>query len=170
MKQTFLLLILFTFLFSCNNNAQNKNLADAKKLSTAIKQMQPGGIATTENGWTMKAIINGKQWIATSIVSPDMAGRILGDANEIGIGLPYSRSNMVAGSKTTFNHDEAADIFLPESEGGILGGYKGEMIITKSNNEWAEGTFFLSASSERSNKTAEVTNGFFRISMANPQK
>ena len=118
----------------------------------------------------MKATINGKQWTATSMISPDVAGRISGDANEIGIGLPYNRSNMVAGSKTTFSHDDATDIFLPASDGGILGGYKGEMIITKVNDQWAEGTFYFSASSDRSDKTAEVTDGFFRISMATPQK
>jgi hypothetical protein len=170
MKHTFLLLFISTFLFSCNNSAQNKNLTDAKEVAKAIKQIQPGGIPTTETGWMMKATINGKQWTASSIVQPDMAGRILGDADQISIGLPYNRSNMVAGSKTTFSHDDATDIFLPANEGGILGGYKGEMIITKVNEQWAEGTFYFSASSDRSNKTAEVTNGFFRISMATPQK
>jgi hypothetical protein len=115
-------------------------------------------------------MINGKQWTATSIIEPDMAGRISGDANEITIGLPYSRTNMVVGRKTTFSHDDATDIFLPASDGGILGGYKGEMVITKADDQWAEGTFYFSASSDRSDKTAEVTSGFFRISMAIPQK
>jgi hypothetical protein len=170
MKKTFLILFISILFFSCNNNAQNKNIAAAKKVEAGIKKIQPGGIVTTENGWTMKAVINGKQWIASSIVSPDMAGRILGDNNGTKIGLPYNRRNIVVGTKTIFSHDEVVDIFLPEGEGGILGGYKGEMIVTKVNNEWAEGTFSIAASSDRSNKTAEITNGFFRISMLNTQK
>lgn len=170
MKLTLLLIIFSTFLFSCSNNAQNTTIEQAKKTAAIIKQMQPGGISTTENGWKMTAIIDGKRWSASSIIEPDMAGRILGDANEIKIGLPYNRSNMIAGRKTTFSHEDATDIFLPADEGGILGGYKGEMLITKADEQWAEGTFHFFASSERSDKRAEVTDGFFRISMANPQK
>lgn len=170
MKQSFFLLVIIALFFSCRNSAQNKTIQEAKQLASSIKQMQPGGIPTTETGWTMKAIVNGKQWIASSIIKPDMAGRILGDANDIKIGLPYNRSNMIAGRKTTFSHDNATDIFLPEDEGGILGGYKGEMLITKADEQWAEGTFHFYASSDRSDKKAEVTDGFFRISMANPQK
>lgn len=170
MKKLLLLLTIYILLFSCNNNAQNKTLADANAVAVGVEKMQPGGIPTTENGWTMKAMINGKQWTANSIVSPDAAGRIIGDKNGMGIGLPYSRTNMSVGEKTTFSHDEAVDIFLPAEQGGILGGYKGEMVITKANGQWAEGTFYFSASSDRSDKTAEVTDGFFRISMASPQK
>ena len=77
---------------------------------------------------------------------------------------------MVTGKKISFSRVEAVDLFLPADEGGILGGYKGEMLITKANEQWAEGTFYFTADSDRSDKKAEVIDGFFRISMVNPQK
>ena len=64
MKQTISILILTAMLYSCGNNSQNKALSDAKEIQSAIKQMQPGGIPTTEGGWTMKAKIDGKDWVA----------------------------------------------------------------------------------------------------------
>ena len=168
MKQFFLFTIFGILLFSCSNNAQNKN--EATEVLAVIKKIPLGGILTTETGWTMKAIINGQKWTASSIISPDVAGRILGDANDIKIGLPYNRRYMVTGKKISFSRDEAVDLFLPADEGGILGGYKGEMLITKANEQWAEGTFYFTADSDRSDKKAEVIDGFFRISMVNPQK
>lgn len=166
MKQTFSILILATMLWSCGNNSQNKALSDAKQTQSAIKQMQPGGIPTTEGGWTMKAKIDGKDWVANSIIPPDLAGRISGDNNGESIGLPYDRRDMVVGNKTKFSQNNAVDLMLPDDEGGILGGYAGEMEITKVDDNWAEGKFFFTGSSSSSDKKVEVTDGFFRISLA----
>ena len=71
MKQLFLFTIFGIFLFSCSNNAQNKN--EATEVLAVIKKIPLGGIPTTETGWTMKAIINGQKWTASSIISPDVA-------------------------------------------------------------------------------------------------
>ena len=169
MKQTILILIIAAMLYSCGNNSQNKALSDAKEIQSAIKQMQPGGIPTTEGGWTMKAKIDGKDWVANSIIPPDAAGRISGDNGGESIGLPYNRRDMVVGEKTKFSENNAVDLMLPSDEGGIMGGYKGEMEITKVDNNWAEGKFYFTGSTSSSDKKVEVTNGFFRISMAKKQ-
>jgi hypothetical protein len=50
------------------------------------------------------------------------------------------------------------------------GGRKGEMEITKVDDNWAEGKFSFTGSASSTTKTVEVTDGFFRISMAKPQK
>ena len=169
MKQTISILILAAMLYSCGNNSQNKALSDAKEIQSAIKQMQPGGIATTEGSWTMTAKIDGKDWVANSIIPPDVAGRISGDNGSESIGLPYDRRDMVVGEKTKFSQNNAVDLMLPSGEGGIMGGYKGEMEITKVDNNWAEGKFFFTGSTSSSDKNVEVTDGFFRISMARKQ-
>ena len=168
MKQTISILILATMLYSCGNNAQNKALNDAKDVQSAIKQMQPGGIPTTEGGWTMKAKIDGKDWVANSIIPPDIAGRISGDNGSESIGLPYDRRDIVVGEKTKFSETNAVDL-MTHDDVGIWGGRKGEMEITKVDNNWAEGKFFFTGSTSRSDKTIEVTDGFFRISMARKQ-
>ena len=168
MKQTISILILAAILYSCGNNAQKKALSDAKEVQSAIKQMQPGGIPTTEGGWTMKAKIDGKDWVANSIIPPDVADRISGDNNGESIGLPYDRRDMVVGNKIKFSENNAVDL-MTNDDVGIWGGRKGEMEITKVDNNWAEGKFFFTGSTSRSDKTIEVTDGFFRISMARKQ-
>jgi hypothetical protein len=111
----------------------------------------------------MTAKIGGKDWSASSIISPEAAGRIVGDEDGQSISLPYDRRNMVPGDKTTFSHDNAVDL-ITNDDVGLWGGYKGEMEITKVDENWAEGKFFFTGSSDA--KTIEVTEGFFRISMA----
>jgi hypothetical protein len=64
--------------------------------------------------------------------------------------------------KIILGDDNVAD--LSTSDGaGIWGGRKGEMVITKLDENIAEGNFFFTGSSSRSAKTMEVTNGSFRI-------
>lgn len=166
MKQTISILIFAAMLYSCGNSDQSKVVEQAKQVQSAIKQMQPGGIPTTEDGWTMKAKIDGKDWRANSIIPPDVADRISGDNGGESIGLPYDRRDMVVGNKIKFSQNNAVDLMLPDDEGGILGGYAGEMEITKVDDNWAEGKFFFTGSSSSSDKKVEVTDGFFRISLA----
>lgn len=170
MKNNILILLSTAILLSCGSNKTDKTVTDAKGLEKEIKAMQPGGIPTTQGGWTMTAKINGKEWSANSIISPDAAGRIAGDNGTIAISLPYDRRYILVGEKTTFSNNNAVDLILPSDDGGILGGYSGEMEITKVNNEWAEGIFHFTASDTGTIKEKEVTDGFFRISMAKPQK
>lgn len=162
MKQTLLIFIIAGMLYSCGNSEQNKTVSDAKNLQKELSSMQPGGIPTTEGGWTMKAKIDGKEWVASSIISPEAAGRIAGEGNDKSISLPYNRRSMVVGNKTEFSHDNAVDLFTNDDV-GLWGGYSGEMEITKVDDKWAEGKFFLTGSSD--SKTIEVTDGFFRISI-----
>jgi hypothetical protein len=164
MKQILLLLITASILSSCGNSDQGKAISDAKEVQSAIEKMQPGGIPTTEGGWTMTAKLNGKKWIANSIISPEAAGRIAGEGDDKTISLPYDRRGMTPGEKTTFSHNNAVDL-MTNDDVGLWGGYKGEMEITKADNEWAEGKFYVSASDDATGKTHEVTEGFFRISI-----
>jgi len=48
----------------------------------------------------------------------------------------------------------------------IWGGRKGEMEITKVDDKWVEGEFYFTAIASETDKTMEVTEGFFRISIA----
>ena len=174
MKQTISIsiLIIAAILYSCGNNSQNKALSDAKDVQSAIKQMQPGGIPTTEGGWTMKAKINGKDWTATSMISPDRAGQIEGESNDgESIALPYydrrSFLSQAKNHKLGENHD-GVDMRLNDAV-VLWSAKKGEMEITKVDDSWAEGKFSFTAKGFQTDKTVEVTDGFFRISMARKQ-
>jgi hypothetical protein len=72
---------------------------------------------------------------------------------------------MMPGEKTAFSHNNAVDL-MTNDDVGLWGGYKGEMEITKADNEWAEGKFYVSANDDATGKALEVTEGFFRISIA----
>jgi hypothetical protein len=166
MKQIISIFIIASMLSSCGNSAENKTVSDAKELASAIKEMQPGGIATTPGGWTMTAKFDGKDWSANSLMPPEAAGRIIGDNNGVSISLPYDRREMTVGYKNKISHNNAVDIFTKD-EVAIWGGYAGEMEITKVDGDWVEGKFFVTGStSSAPDKKLEITDGFFRISLA----
>ena len=167
MKQILLILITATALSSCGNSAQDKALSDAKEVASGIKQMQPGGIPTTSGGWTMTAKFDGKDWSANSLMPLEVAGRIVGDNNGVSISLPYDRREMTLGYKNKFSDHNAVDIFTKDDVTTLWGGYAGEMEITKVDGEWVEGKFTVTGSAgSPSDKKLEITDGFFRISIA----
>lgn len=166
MKQTLFILgiSLIITLPACKNKSQSDASKQAKQVQSAIKENIPGTVATTGDGYTMKAKLDGKDWTATSMMPPEAASRIIGYMNGEYIGLPYDRRYLAVDKKITFGEDNAVD--LSTNDAGILGGRKGEMQITKIDENWAEGTFFFTASTSGSNKTVEVTDGFFRIPLS----
>ena len=163
MKQThsFLSIALSIFLLSCNS-AQNDAVKQAKQVQANIKENTPGSIPTSNDGYSMKAKINGKDWVADAMMPPEAAGRIIGYYNGEWIGLPYDRRYFEVGKKITFGENNAADL-ATNDDIGMWGGRKGEMQITKVDDKFAEGTFFFTGSTSRSEKTIEVTEGYFRL-------
>ena len=159
MKQTISIFLMAILISSCGNSDQSKALETAKDIQTVIK---PGTIATTTSGYLMRAKLDGKEWTATSLMPPDAAGRIIGYNNGEYIGLPYDRRYLVVGKKITFGENQAVDL-ATNDDTGMWGGRKGEMEITKVDHNWAEGKFYFTATTSSSNKTVEVTDGFFRI-------
>jgi hypothetical protein len=157
-----------SLLTSCGNNEQTKAMEDGKKMASALKEMRPGGIATSPAGWTMTAKFNGKSWSANSMIAPEVAGRIFGENNGESISLPFDRRGFVLGKKTTFSQNNAVDL-MTNDEVALWGGYAGEMEITKVGDEWAEGKFFVTGSTDTPDKLMEVTEGFFRVSLIKKQ-
>lgn len=155
-------LLLVATLLSCGSNEQTKAVEKAKE---STGQMKPGAVATSPQGYSLKATVNGNQWAASSMMPPDAAGRIIGYQSEEYIGLPFSKSSLAAGTRTVFGEEEAVDLAL-DDDVKIYAGKKGGMEITKNDGKWAEGKFYFTATSSRSAKTIEVTDGFFRIPLS----
>ena len=158
MKQPILILIIGTLIYSCGSNGQNSAVEKAKQIQSAIK---PGTIATAAGEFNMKAKIDGKTWEAASMVNPGSAGRIVGYYNNDYIGLPYSKTDLVAGKKIVINEDNAVDLFL--NDGCLWTNPKGEIEITKADGNSAEGKFFFTIICSSKNKIIEVKEGLFRI-------
>ena len=164
MKQTLIILLVASVLFSCGNSTQNKAIEDQKKAQKIIEASEPGHIPAKEGEWTMTAKINGKEWSASSFFQIDFQDRIHGFYKEESISLPYDKRQMKVGGKIIFGEDHVALLFT--SDDAMWDGRKGEMEITKVENNWAEGKFFFTATTSNTDKTIEVTDGFFRISIA----
>jgi hypothetical protein len=165
MKQRLFIFLSAITLFSCGSNSQHKAISDTPKVSAALEQPEPGHIPVTEGGWAMTAKIDGKPWAATSFRSPEETDWINGDYKEESIKLPFYKKYMIVGNKTAFSDTRMTQLFL-DDDVTVWSGRKGEMEITKVDGQWVEGKFFFTASSSTKSKTIEVTDGFFRISLA----
>lgn len=164
MKRYLLLLALACTLSACNGQQKDaKKLGD--KMQATMKAHTPGSVATSLNGYYMKCKIDGKDWVADSMMPADATGRILGYYNKAYISFPYNRRDMVPGKKIKISTNRAVD-FVNNTD-GICGGTIGQMNITKADDNWAEGNFFFTVTSclDNPNKKIEVTSGFFRISL-----
>ena len=146
----------------CKSKAESDAIQQAKDVQNVIKEMTPGSIPVSASGFTMTAKINGKEWTADAMMPPDVTDRIIGYYNKESISLPYDRRDMVVGDKTVFGENHAVDLFTNDDV-GIWGGRKGEMEITKVDGKSAEGKFYFTATASGTDKTMEVTDGFFRI-------
>ncbi len=132
MKSAFIIFcfsIVIFFITACSNGAQNDAVKQAEQVQAAIKENMPGTVPTTKDGWSVRAKINGKDWVATSIMPPDAAGRIIGYYDKEWIGLPYDRRYLIVGKKISFGESNAADL-ATNDDIGLWGGRKGEMEIT----------------------------------------
>jgi len=159
---TISLLVMAALLSACGKSEQGNAVEQAKQVQSALKALRPGTIATSADGYAMKAKLNGKNWVATSMMPQEAAGRIVGYVNDEYIGLPYDRRYLVVGKTIKFGDNRAVDL-VTSDDVGIWGGRQGEMQITKVDETSAEGTFFFTASASSTTKTVEVTEGSFRI-------
>ena len=159
MKHLIYSLLTIFIVTSCNS--QNSTISQAKETQSVITKIKPGTMPATEGGWMMTTKINGKDWKASSLMPPEAASRIIGYYQDEYIGLPYNKQYLVAGKKITLGEDEAVDISLTGV--GLAITKKGEMEITKVDENWAEGKFHFTSAVSGTDKTVEVTDGFFRI-------
>jgi hypothetical protein len=170
MKHFILIAAIATLLSACGNSAQNDAAKQVSQIQNAVKENSPGSIPTATDGITLTAKIDGKDWKASSMMSPDKAGVILGENNGESISLPYyDRHNFLANyNKELGENHELAEMRLNDKV-VLWTAAKGELRITKVDEKWAEGKFSFTAKGFQTDKTIEVTDGFFRISFANNQ-
>lgn len=159
-KHTALSILAIGVLISCKSKAQSSAEQQAKDIQKMVKQNSPGTIPTSASGYMMTASIDGKEWKASAMYPPESAGLIVGENNGESISLPYYDRRSFSGSKIT--KLKGVDMRLNDDV-KLWTGVNGEMEITKIDDKSAEGTFHFTAKGFQSEKTIEVTNGFFRI-------
>jgi len=159
--------IAFSILLLSCNSTQNDATKQAQEIQNAVKQNSPLSIPTSRDGITLTAKIDGKEWKATGIMPPDRAGLIVGENNGESITLPYyDIHNFLANYKKKLGGSHGLAEMRLNDDVALWTGTKGELEITKVDANWAEGKFYFTAKGFQTDKTKEVTDGFFRISLS----
>ena len=150
------------FIYSCNgsSDAQKK----ANEISNTLSQQSSDEEKPVADGAYMKATIDGKQWRASKTMTDNEPSSsykfVYGDSDDFTISFYIYKPE--TGNKRPFTENYAADFSTSDA---FFGGRKGELIITKADDEWVEGTFNFTANSTSSgsSKVYEITNGSFRV-------
>lgn len=165
-KHTALSILAIGVLISCKSKAQNSAEQQAKDIQKMVKANTPGTRPTTADGYMMTAKIDGKEWSATAMYPPDRAGQVYGENNGESISLPYydrkSFLQMKNDKRKLGEGGSAVDMRLNDNI-ALYSAIKGEMEVTKADDNMAEGKFYFTAKGFQSDKTIAVTDGFFRI-------
>jgi hypothetical protein len=151
--------IYICLLSACNNgkNEAHNKTAVIGELAEQTKSESPEA-----SGSYMKATIEGKQWSASTVKTDDNASSnyklVYGETAEFSISF-YLHSPGT-GDKRPFSEEFAAEFSTADN---FFGGKKGELTITSSDDRWIEGKFYFTATSQRSAKVYEITDGVFRV-------
>lgn len=139
-----------------------------EQIQTTAKDNTPGAIATSGNGYMMKAKIDGRDWSASHMMPDDDVNSsykmIHGENGGDYINFQLWKRGIEVGKKITFSDDHVANLSL-ENVSGFFGGKSGEVEITKMDEQWLEGNFHFTATTSSSDKKVEVTEGQFRVAL-----
>jgi hypothetical protein len=165
MRSVSLFVVLLFCLYACKNKTATDVHQQAKATKEAIDNFSPGMEPTAENGYYMKATVDGKEWIAAGMIHDEGGNssfkQVRGENGDIALGFQLWKQGTKTGEKRPFRDDYAADLSTADE---FLRGIDGELAITKADDIWIEGIFHFKATSTMSDKKMEVTNGFFRVS------
>jgi hypothetical protein len=145
------------FIFSCGHGDAQKKASEIN----SITGQTPATENTDPDGAYLKATIDEKEWKASKMTSYGAGSDyklVSGEAKDITISFQIHKPT--TGLEREFNENNVADFITDD---GFFGGKKGKVTVTKVDDKWIEGNFHFTASSDRSGKTYEVKNGFFRI-------
>lgn len=132
-----------------------------KEEKQTLEALKGGEIRTSPEGFHMEAKLNGKEWVAKTMMSTEATGRVLGRRGKESISLPF-RQDASPGKKVKFGAGMVVD--LMDIDGvGLWSGESGEMTYTKVDDTAMEGTFSFTANAYDDSKKLVVTEGTFRV-------
>ena len=166
----FVIAILFFAGAGCKSKAEQDAIQNAKDVQGIVKENTPGRIPTSETGYYMKAKVNGKDWVAKTMMPNDGSNQrnVYGDNNGERVTFDVWMRGLEEGKKSEFKEGHSAAYF-PNHDDGMWVATTGETEITRVADNWLEGKFFFTATQSESGKSIEVTEGFFRIPISKNQ-
>lgn len=152
---------------ACNNKKAENPEKIAKDIQSTTRQHTAGAVATTETGYYMKAVIDGKEWNASHMLPDESATSsyktVHGEKGGAYINFQLWRQGMETGKTISFSEENAANLSVEDLK-GFWSGKKGSITITTMDDQWTEGVFnFEATSSSNPGKTIVVTQGRFRV-------
>lgn len=148
-------------LAACQSQAQDQAQKTAAAIQDVMKTYGPPQVATSEGGYAMHAVVDGKPWQAIRMMEINASNEhfIQGTGDEAQIGFYIDTDHAVLGKESHLGEGHSADLMVGDrSWHAIDGGYT----IDKLDAESIEGRFHFTAQAFQSSDTMEVTDGVFR--------
>lgn len=163
MKRTIWLLALGTcVLAGCRSPAQDQAQQTAAAIQDAMKTYGPPQVATSEGGYAMQAVVDGKPWKAAGMMEINASNNnlIRGTGGDVQLGFYVDTEHPNLGKERPLGEGHSADLMVGDgSWHAIKGGYT----IDKADPALIEGRFHFTAQKFQSDQTLEVTDGAFRV-------
>lgn len=164
MKKTIFLAVgaAFFFCLSCTDQKSNENKKNKQTAAIQTGNQTPDNILNSE-GPFMKALIDGKKWVATRTGPPyTNSDYVLVNGETENISINFQIHKPANGLIEKFSENHAANFV---NEDGFWGGKKGEVTVTRVDGKWIEGTFSFEATSTNINSghLYKITGGEFRV-------
>lgn len=156
-----LLSIICCTLAACHSPAQDQAQQTAAAIQDAMKTYGPPQVATSEGGYVMHAVVDGKPWQAVHMMELNASNEhfIQGTGGQVQIGFYIDTDHAVLGKERHLGKGHAADLMIGDgSWHAIEGGYTIDKLSAKN----IEGRFHFTAQKFQSDQTLEVTGGTFR--------
>ena len=148
-------------LAACHNPAQDEAQQTAAAIQDAMKTYGPPQVATSEGGYVMHAVVDGKPWKASRMMEINMSNEhfIQGTGNGTQIGFYIDLEHHRPDHENKLGLGHSADVAIGNgSWHAVEGGYT----IGKAAPSLIEGRFHFTARKFQSDQTLEVTDGVFR--------
>ncbi len=157
-----LLLAACCMLAGCHSPAQDQAQRTAAAIQDAMKTYGPPQVATSEGGYVMHAVVDGKPWQASQMMELNGSNEhfIQGTGDQVQLGFYIDTDHAVLGKERHLGEGHSADLTVGDgSWHAIDGGYTIDRLDAKN----IEGRFHFTAQKFQSSDTLEVTEGRFRV-------
>jgi hypothetical protein len=148
-------------LAACQSPAQEQAQQTAAAIQDAMKSYGPPMVDTSDGGYVLQAVIDGKPWKATRMMEINGSNEhlIRGTGDEVQLGFYIDSEHPYLGRERPLGEGHSADLMIGD---GSWHAVKGGYTIDKVDPASIEGRFHFTAQKFQSSETLEVTDGTFR--------
>jgi hypothetical protein len=146
----------------CQSPAQEQAQQTAAAIQDAMASYGPPMVDTSDGGYTLQAVVDGKPWKATGMMEINASNEhfIRGTGDQIQLDFYIDREHPYLGKERPLGEGHSADLMIGD---GSWHAIDGSYTIDKADPALIEGRFHFTAQKFQSSETVEVTDGTFRV-------